>query len=217
VQEVVLPAARFDAALDQVTRWLLEQLETGPLPDGAAKIVLAPPSESRSAIEYYTRALEASRKDDLRDALRDADRALGYDKRFRPALSLMARLGLRTGNAGRRSTLLTLRALREVARSADDEHDRADVELALSILDQARGASAAAETRALTALNVGIEQRDVYLQVATLAWLTDLYISWQYPPEELADEVQREARDAGEPPAGRTCTGGAGRAAGGSG
>ncbi len=176
---VAIPAGRLFDVVDEATRWVLARFDATELPESVAKRVFAPPSRSLSAVEYFAQATAAAREERLREALRWATRSVESDDRFRPGLGLLAQLELQTGPAGRESAAGRLRVLSDLARREGDAPDRANAELALSLLSQTEGASEAAHTRAQTALTLAVENGDVYSQVAALGWLADLYVTWQ--------------------------------------
>lgn len=193
---------RFADVLDISTRWVLEQLKLPDLPDGARARVFAPLPESLNAVESYARAVGAFRADDPRAALQLAGEAVSHDPRFRPALGLLAQLELQAGPEGLQSAARHLRYLNDMARAAGDDCDRANAELALSLLHQAEGFPDAARTRADTAQRLAGELRDVYAEVAALSWLADLHVTWPAPtdpppaPEAVRGFQQAKLREA---------------------
>jgi tetratricopeptide (TPR) repeat protein/TolB-like protein len=188
-----LPPGRFDAVLDVATRWVLEHLGVGELEPAVAERVLVSPSRSSSAVEYHARATMAVWKGELRDAVRYARDAVYYDKEYRPALQLLTQLEMQSDPGRTRLAVNRLRALSELARRDDDLVDRASAELSLSVLARSSGSWEAALTRANNALRMARDQRDVYAEIATLGWLTDLHTTWRPPPGSDADEAARRA------------------------
>jgi tetratricopeptide (TPR) repeat protein len=191
-QRVTIPAARLFETLDQATRWVLERLRITALEEAVTEQVFRLPSRSPSAVEYYARAFSAMRADKPRDALRYASQSLDSDKRFRPALALLAQLELQLGPSGRGSAGRRLRALADLARLENDALDRARAEIGQSLLLQVEGAFEAACTRAETALALAYEQRDVYGQLAAITAISDAYL---LRPVPSTPELPPEARE----------------------
>lgn len=170
-----LRTARLFDVLDAATEWILERAGVRLTPE-QAKAVYAPPTSSVSAVEYYSRAVEAARSDELRVAHRRASQAIASDKRFRPVQHLMAQLELRLGDV--RSAGTRLRFLLHNARADGDELDRARAELAQSLHLQLAGTFEAATTRARTALEIAERLDDPYARIAALTTLGDQYVTW---------------------------------------
>lgn len=187
---VALPEARLPEALDAATRWLLESAGLENLPEPVAARVFAAPSRSLNAIEYYARATLAARAEQLSEALRCARESIASDLHFRPAQALLAQLELRAGAlpaAGAR-----WRALAAAARRADDALDRAQAELGQCLVAQVERSFDAARTRAETALELLVAERDPYGQLATLNVLCDLHLTRPPPgPDTPAAERER--------------------------
>ncbi len=191
--QAALPAGRLYEALDALTRWVLEQLAVPALSEPLAVQVFAPPSRSVAAVEYFARAVGAARADQLKEALRYASEAVDYDKRFRPALGLLAQLESQMGPAGRGSALRRWLALGDYARFEDDPFDRIRAEVGQCLLLQADGAFEAARTRAETALLVAETQREPYGQIVALTALCDLHLLRPMPVDpEASVEARRQ-------------------------
>lgn len=191
------PTGRLFDVLDDATRWVLGEFKVTELNEKLAARIFAPPSTSLSAVEYFARATTAARQEDPRKALRWATEAVDSDRRYRPAIGLLAQLEVRGGERGRDSAATRLRMLSDMARMDGDTPDRVNAELALSLIMQASGSSEAARTRAETALELAVAEGDTYGQVAALAWIADLCLTWQTPagpkaPPEKQKELQRE-------------------------
>ena len=197
--QTALPPGRLYEALDSLTRWLLEQLAVPALPEPLAGQVFAPPSRSVAAVEYFARAVGAARADQLGEALRCATEAVDYDRRFRPALGLLAQLESQMGPAGRGSALRRWLALGDYARFEDDPFDRIRAEIGQCLLLQADGAFEAARTRAETALLLAEAQREPYGQIVAVTALCDLYLLRPMPTDPAASaEARRQfALDSG--------------------
>ncbi|MBP7746237.1 MAG: tetratricopeptide repeat protein [Phycisphaerae bacterium] len=190
--QTTIPAARLFEMLDLATRWTLERFEL-TLDDATRTVVLATPSRTPTAVEYYARALMATRADQSRDALRFATLALDRDKRFRPALALLAQLEMPLGPSGRGSAGRRFRALSDLARLENDPFDRVRAEIGQALLLQADDASDAAYTRAETALALAYECRDVYGQMAAVTAICDAYLLRALPINGTSSEADREA------------------------
>jgi tetratricopeptide (TPR) repeat protein len=190
-RHAALPAGRLYDTLDAVTRWSLDQLEQPPLPEELARRLLAAPSPSYAAVEYYARGVAAARVDQMRAALRYATQAVDYDRRFRPGLALLAQLESQMGPTGRGSAMRRWMALSDYARLEEDPSDRMRAEIGLSLLLQADAAFDAACTRAETALTLACEQKEIYGQIAAVTALCDLYLLRPLPAEP---DVTVEAR-----------------------
>ncbi len=195
-ERVIIPAGRVVEVLDQAVRWVLVRLSVSDLDEAVAKRIYAPPTRSLSALEYFAVATAAAHANRTRDALHYANEAVDSDRRFRSALGLLAQLELRLGSEGRNRAAGRLRIISDLARMDGDTLDRANAELALSLVAQADGASEAARTRAETALTLATESRDIYGQAAALAWLADVYLTWQSEAgaKPTEDEQQRQER-----------------------
>lgn len=178
-RSITLQPSRLPAALDQATRWVLAEFNVTSLDDALADRIFAPPSRSASALEYYARSIQALRSDEPRDARRYAGEVVDLDPHFRPGLGLLAQMTMQGGPPGMATATRLLRTLAEQAKADNDLPDRANAELALSLLSQAEGASVAAETRANTALEYARQAQDVYAEVGALAWLCDLHLTWR--------------------------------------
>lgn len=190
-RSITLQPGRLPAVLDQATRWVLAEFGVASLDDALADRIFAPPSTSASALEYHARSLQALRSAKAADARRYAGEVVDLDPRFRPGLGLLAQLTMQGGRPGLAAATRLLRSLADQAKQENDLPDRANAELALSLLSQAEGASVAAETRALTALEYARGAQDVYAQIGALAWLCDLHLTWrQAEPDTPAPTTQ---------------------------
>jgi tetratricopeptide (TPR) repeat protein len=181
-RQVTLPKGRLLETLDRATHWTLEALALPPLSEEDAKRVVAPPSNTTTTVQYYALALSAARAEKTGDALRYASQALEADRRFRPALAVLAQLEAQLGSEGRASAGRRLRALSDLARFENDSFDRGRGELGLSLLSLGDEAFEAACTRAETALLIAFEHDDLYGQLAAITALCDSYLL-RTPPE----------------------------------
>ncbi len=161
--------------LDDATDAVVRRLAPSAADDTAAHH--ARPSESMSAIEYFARAVAASRAGDGVTAARLSRDAADVDPRFRPALGLLAQIELKSPAGGKARAARALRAVLDLARSSGDELDRLNAELALSLIARSDGAPQAALTRAQTALELATAANDAYGRVAAMNWISDLYLT----------------------------------------
>ncbi len=190
-RQATFPAARLFQTLDEATRWALDVLGQSDLPPELREKLFAPASHTTTTVEYYALALTAQRAERSRDALRYAMQSLDTDRRFRPALAVLAQVEMQLGPSGRGSSGRRLRALGDLARFESDPFDRVRAEFGQSLLAQADGASEAAATRAETALLVAFEHGDRYGQLAAMTALCDSYLL-RTPPE--TPELPAQAR-----------------------
>lgn len=188
---VRLPEGRLFDVLDAATRWLLEQLAVGELDAEVAKRVFEVPSRSTSVVEYYARAISAGREGDSRDALLYGSEALQRDRRFRPALAVLAQIEAQLGPSGRGTAWRRLVMWSELARAAADPHDRVRAEIGQSLLLQADGAFDAAYTRAENALAIAYEHCDLYGQAAAITAICDSYLLRPLPIKPTLSDEER--------------------------
>ena len=194
-QQATLPAGRLFEILDQATRWALDVLALPDLPAEVRDQMFAPPSRTTTAVEYFALAIAAARAEKTGDALRYASQALDADRRFRPALAMLAQLELQLGSTGWGSAGRRLRALADLARFEDDPFDRARAEIGQSLLALVNAAFEAAATRAETALLLAFDHGDLYGQLAAITALCDSYLL-RTPPDlpELAAQARATYR-----------------------
>jgi len=193
-ERAIFPAGRWSDVLDQATRWVLARLEIADLDSDVSARVFGWPTKSPSALEYFARATAAMREERPRDVLRYAQEAVECDGKFRSALGLLAQVELVRGEAGRAAAARHLRLVADLARRDGDVLDRANAELALSLIARADESLDAARTRAETALELAAGLNDVYGELAALTWLADLHAAWQPPTGEALSEQERAAR-----------------------
>lgn len=173
------PSPLFDI-VDDATVAVLRKLA----PAGAAieKPARPLPTRSLTAVQCYAKALLALRQNKGAEALRSARDSVDTDARFRPALGLLAQLELKGGREERVRALRALRGILELARSDQDDIDRLNAELALSLVAQAENAGEAALVRAETALDLSSRQQDLYGRLAAVGWIADLYLANRVTP-----------------------------------
>jgi tetratricopeptide (TPR) repeat protein len=188
---VIAAAGIFDA-LDQATRWLLDQLVVaGSLDAAVRELIFAPPCRSPTALEYYAKAVIAARAEKMSDVAHYVEQSLGYDAAFREALHMRSRLALNVGRAGEMEAARGMIALGELARRANDSLDRFNAELGEGIVAAMSRNVDGALDRFESAMTIGHERRDPYEQIAAAGHLTDLYLA-QRPPGDVQDEERRK-------------------------
>lgn len=179
--------------LDQATRWVFNELAATDGSDAAEAALHEPLTDSVSAIEYYARAILATRNDDIENAVYYGRESIGLAPNFRPALGLMAEIGLRLGPRGRAQAARQLRRLAELARQANDRIDRSATEVARGLLLQLTGSFDAAGIRFNTALELAGEAAAPYSALSALNSLADLYITRQPPHDaDLSEDAARK-------------------------
>lgn len=178
-QSLTIASGRLVDVLDEATRALLAALMVPTLDEATAARLLAPPSESLAALEYYARSLRASRAGDLREALRLAEESTASDRYFRRAHALLGRLEIAAGAGAAAATRYQL--LARLARQAGDPLDQARAELGQSLILQAEGNYEVAAARAATALEIAYDLPEPYTQIAAISVLTDLRLTREPP------------------------------------
>ncbi len=185
VARVSLGPSRIFELLDDATRWVLTQLDVPPLDPTLEAALFEPPSPVTSAVEYYARAVSATRADRQREALRYAALAVDADRQFRPALLVLANLELQLGPGTRSTAERRLRVIGDLARLDNDPFDRVRAEIGQALVLQAEGAFDAAYMRAETALVLAWQHRDIYGEFAALTTLCDSFLL--RPPPSVPD------------------------------
>ena len=188
--------------LDEASRWLLERLSLGELPEEARGLIFSTPAATTTAVEYFVKAMMAVREERAGDAIHYATQAVEYDRRFPPALRLRARVELRLEGESQLRATRRLRVLAELSRLAGDLRDQAETELTLGLIAHLRGAPEAAWTRYETSLALAHERGDPYGLVAAMTLICDHYLSRpaprDLPPEALERLRVAQARSAAE-------------------
>jgi tetratricopeptide (TPR) repeat protein len=201
-RETELAADRLFEALDEATRWVLAQLQPGPLDERVQRVIFGPPARSPSALEYHAKALDAVRAERLREAAYFASEAVSYDLRYRPALLLLAQLELRGDWNSRMMAIRRLRALAELARWTGDLLDRAEIELTHGLVLDLSETEDAGLTRFENALALAHEAGDVYGQLGAMNAICDHYLSRRAPasvpltPQQTGRYVSSNLREA---------------------
>lgn len=190
-KSVQIGPARLNEALDLATQWVLAESGVPALESRLRGLVFSAPSESAGAVEYFARAVLAIRQEQTRDALRYAQQAVELDATMRPAQLVLAQLELHVSDRGRANAAARLRALREIARRADDRLDLAQIELTEGLLLAGTSAYDAALIRMETALNWSRECGERYTQLAAMTNLCDVYLSRRPGTENLGEDALR--------------------------
>ncbi len=184
-------------ALDEATRWLLDQLGAASTLDAATReLIFVPPCRTPTALEYYAKAVMAARDGKMTDVGHYIEQSLSYDTTFREALHMRSRLAINLGRAGEMEAARGMIALGELARRANDPLDRFNAELGEGIVAAMSRNVDGALGRFESAMTIGFERRDPYEQIAAAGHLSDLYLALR-PPADVEDE-QRRKRLAGE-------------------
>ncbi|MEP0848036.1 MAG: tetratricopeptide repeat protein [Phycisphaerae bacterium] len=183
--------ARFNEALDAATQWVLAESGVPALESRLHALVFSTPSDSAGAVEYFARAVLAIRQERTRDALRYAQQAVELDAMMRPAQLVLAQLELHVSDRGQANAAARLRALREIARRADDRLDLAQIELTEGLLLAGTSAYDAALIRMETALKWSRECGERYTQLAAMTNLCDVYLSRRPGSADLGEEALR--------------------------
>lgn len=174
------PGRTYDV-IDEATRWALSRLGVARIDDAADRLILAPPSASLSALEYYAKALTAARSENLRDGAYYVEQAVACDAGFRPALMLMAKIELRGPAATRRRAGVHLRRVRQLAADCGDALDEAEFELNQGLLLMMTRSFDPARQRLESALATAFERNDLHGQLAAMNSLCELWCQYQPP------------------------------------
>lgn len=185
---------RFNDVLDEATRWALAQLEVPSLDKARHDVIFAPPSRSGAALENFARAVRAIRDEQTRDAVRYIGQAVDLDPLLRPAQLLFAQLEVHMNDRARANAAMRLRSLRELARSAGDTLDLAQIEVTEGLLLASSGSHTVAAQRLENALRLATELGDVYTRIAAMTNLCDVFLSRRADAESMpADEAALRA------------------------
>ena len=189
--------------LDQATRWILEQLGPPTLDEPTQRLIFAAPARSPTALEYYAKAIQAARSENMRDVAFYVREAADSDPTFREIANLRARLALTAGRAGRADAARAARYLDQLARRAGDPLDRINAELNQGVLAVVTRQVDLAMDRFESALALAHRQSDLYMQVAAVGHICDLLLAVNLPRsvtepehrESLKREQYRRAAD----------------------
>lgn len=185
--------ARLFAALDDATRWSLEQLGVTRLSEAEHQLVFAPPAESTSAIEYYVLALEHAREQRLRRAARAVETAISYDARCLPPLMLLAKLSLADAPTGLRLVIAALAKARESAKRLGDQRTLRDCELLHSMVSIAARSFDVARDRLERVRSEARAARMPFQELAALEQYADLVLSIPPPTGDNVTDADRLA------------------------
>lgn len=168
------PVGLFDA-LNELTTWTLARLGHNRLDGAMEKLVLAAPCSTPSALEYFAKAVRATREDNARDALYYGEQAVQYDPMFRGAQLHLVQLEMRLKPQSRATAGVRLKRLADFVRDIDDRVDQAEIEHAQGVLLMMAGSTNSARIRFESALEIARRQRDPYAQIGAMGSLAD---SW---------------------------------------
>lgn len=178
--------------IDAGTKWLVSHYRLESLPDGARKLMEAPPSASPSALEYYAKAVMAARAENLKDVSYYVTEALTYDRHFREAVLMHARLAMHGGPASYLEATAKFRLLNEIARHFNDALDRSNAELGHGTLAMYSKRDETAMSRFESALSIAAEANDPYAQLAAIGHLCDTLTAIQ-PPRDASEAARAAA------------------------
>jgi tetratricopeptide (TPR) repeat protein len=193
------PKKLFDV-LSEATAWSLTQLGVPQLDPQTQQLILGPPAESPSALEYFARAILAVRADNPRDALYYGEQALQYDALYRPAHLLLTQLEMRVKPQTRATAAIRLKRLAELVQRIGDKVDEAEIAQATGMLDVIAQSPEPARARFERALQVASEFGDPYGQLLALNRLSDLSLAASGSidpklPEADRKRIERERLD----------------------
>jgi len=187
---VRLGPVRLFEALDEATRWCLQQLGASRLENERQQLIFARPAASSSALEYYARALAAARQDDPRSARYYLEQVLDYDARYLPAQVLLAQMEM-AAESSRLSAAARIRAARDLARQTGDTLTVAQIDLTQGLLLLLARSPDAARERFENVLIASRRNGDPYGELAAMNSLCDSSLA-RLPPSEGLSELQRE-------------------------
>lgn len=186
---------RLFEALDAATRWALKELGVESLDPAIEKMILGPPCATPGALEFYVKAINASRAGKMRDAFFYVQQSTDYDAIFRPAQAMLMQLELRGTAQMRAAAAARIRSLREIAHEANDLWLEAEVNATHGTLEMVTGAFDAGRTHIELALKSAEDRKDLYGRIAALTLLSDLHVAWSGATDKNADETQRTAHE----------------------
>ena len=190
--ETTIGPARLFEVLDQATRWTLARLGVDRVDTKVSEVIFAPPCATPTALEYYAKAIAASRDRNTRDAVFFVRQALDYDTALVPAQLFMAQLELMSSKS-RAAASGRLRSVGMLASTRGDLVSQTQAELAQGlILVQSRSYDAA-EKRFRSALDRARDARDGYGELAALNNLSDLHLLRCAGPGADLAEAERDA------------------------
>ncbi len=169
--------APFFEALDGLTRGVLDRLKIASISSASEAVVLAPPSSSLSAVEYFARASRAARRDEVDNALRYLRDAVSYDSTYRPAQLLLGQLELRLPQGAAAVGAARLRQLQVFARDANDRIDLSEIDAGLSLIHAATGQPEIAAQRLDRAYELARGSGDPYACMSVLSIRVDFHLS----------------------------------------
>lgn len=184
-----LGPGRLFPVLKEATTWVLDALSAPAVDDAGRALILADPAASPSALEYHARALQAARDNRMSDAVYHADQALSFDARYRPALSMLAQVGLRLGGDAYATALRRLRVLGELARQNGDWLDRAEADLLQGLAVMSPTTPEAAIIHFDRGIESFREHDEPYGLLSGLGYKIDALLAWRPAPDASLDEA----------------------------
>lgn len=176
------PAPLFEV-IDQATTWLVERLTGRPLPEQSRALVMSPPGDSPTTLEYFAKAVLAARSDEGRDVAYYLDRVMQYDHIPLAAHLMMAQIELRLTPETRATAAARLRHVQELARRQHDPYAEIEAELTHATVLQASGSYASALKRLERVLTMAREIGDVYDEIGVLSAICDAHLRQEANPD----------------------------------
>ena len=183
--------ARINELLDQATTYLLEQFSLTSLSESTRALVLKPPTDSPTALEYFARAILSAREGNWSETARYLKQACEYESTFIAAQLALAQVESRSAG-GARLAALRLRQMRLLAKAGEDPWDAAEVERIEGVLLALTGGEQNGAERLESAAAMSEKIGDVYGQILALDTLADLEIRRANQPADEKGTPQSE-------------------------
>lgn len=188
-----------EESLDKATRWVLAQWSIQQLDRAVEARIIRPLSRSRTALQYYAKAVSEGRAGDARGALYHLTQAVEYDRDCAPAQLMLAQAEVGLSQVARvDASLPRLRRVAAEAAQRGDDVSRADAENAIGVVLMSKQAYRAAQTQFENALARFEAAGDVYGRLAAMSNLADYHLSLPVgllleipPPEQRAYEHEQ--------------------------
>lgn len=168
------PVGLFDA-LNEITSWTLARLGHARIDTALEKTILAAPCSTPSALEYFAKAIRATREDNARDALYYSEQAVQYDPMYRAAQLHLVQLEMRLKPQTRATAGVRLKRLWDYVRELNDLVDQAEIEHAQGALLMMSRSTDSARLRFESALEIARRQRDPYAEIGAMSSLADAW------------------------------------------
>lgn len=193
VRARVGPGRLFDV-LDEATRWALGRFGVARIDRTLEALIFAPPAKSPTALEYYAKAVSAARQGDVANGVYFVTQAVDYDRRFSPALMLLAKIELRSPAAIRARADLHLQQV-EVLTEAAGDRVLTDLKLAQGLAALMNGSFDRTRECFEAALANADERNDPFGQIDAMTGLAEYWLNYRPPtPPERAEDELREQR-----------------------